>query len=77
MLWQRGIRPVIAERGEPHGSGLGVFRWVVECTIAWLHGFRLLRFRWERRDDIHEAFLGLTTCLTTHRHLQRLCQDLL
>ncbi|MFI1400526.1 IS5 family transposase [Streptomyces sp. NPDC020681] len=73
LLWQRGIRPVIAERGQPHGSGLGVFRWVVERTIAWLHGFRRLRIRWERRDDIHEAFLGLATCLITHRHVQRLC----
>ncbi|MFD8257713.1 IS5 family transposase [Streptomyces griseoluteus] len=73
LLWQRGIRPVIAERGVEHGSGLGVFRWVVERTIAWLHGFRRLRIRWERRDDIHEAFLGLATCLITHRHVQRLC----
>jgi hypothetical protein len=31
------------------------------------------RIRWERRDDIHEAFLGLATCLITHRHVQRLC----
>ncbi|MDX2828607.1 transposase, partial [Streptomyces ipomoeae] len=53
--------------------GLGVFRYVVERTIAWLHGFRRLRIRWERRDDIHEAFLGLATCLITHRHVQRLC----
>jgi len=68
-----GIRPVIAERGQPHGSGLGVFRYVVERTIAWLHGFRRLRIRWERRADIHEAFLGLATCLITHRHVQRLC----
>ncbi|WP_329318703.1 MULTISPECIES: IS5 family transposase [unclassified Streptomyces] len=73
LLWDRGIRPVIAERGVEHGSGLGVFRWVVERTIAWLHGFRRLRVRWERRDDIHEAFLGLATCLITHRHVQRLC----
>ncbi|WP_442816782.1 IS5 family transposase [Streptomyces sp. NBC_01445] len=73
LLWQRGIRPVIAERGYPHGTGLGVFRWVVERTISWLHGFRRLRIRWERRDDIHEAFLGLATCLITHRHVQRLC----
>ncbi|WP_405814057.1 IS5 family transposase [Streptomyces sp. NBC_01390] len=72
LLWQRGIRPVIAERGVENGSGLGVFRWVVERTIAWLHGFRRLRIRWERRDDIHEAFLGLATCLITHRHVQRL-----
>jgi transposase len=77
LLWARGIRPVIAERGQEHGSGLGVFRWVVERTIVWLHGFRRLRIRWERRDDIHETFLGLATCLITHRHVQRVCQDLL
>ncbi|MET7276526.1 transposase [Streptomyces flaveolus] len=47
--------------------------WVVERTISWLHGLRRLRFRWERRDDIHEAFLGLAVCLITHRHVQRLC----
>ncbi|POX38246.1 transposase, partial [Streptomyces sp. Ru72] len=68
-----GIRPAIAERGQPHGSGPGIFRWVVERTIAWLRGFRRLRIRWERRDDIHEAFLGLATCLITYRHVQRLC----
>lgn len=73
LLWQRGIRPVIAERGHPHGSGLGIFRYVVERTIAWLHGCRRLRIRWERRDDIHEAFLGLATCLITYRHVRRLC----
>ncbi|MBJ3810210.1 IS5/IS1182 family transposase, partial [Streptomyces flavofungini] len=39
----------------------------------WLHGFRRLRIRWERRDDIHEAFLGLAACLITHRHVERLC----
>ncbi|MER7720900.1 transposase [Streptomyces flaveolus] len=46
LLWQRGIRPVIAKRGEPHGTGLDIFRYVVERTIAWLHGFRRLRIRW-------------------------------
>ncbi|WP_244330143.1 IS5 family transposase [Streptomyces prasinus] len=73
LVWAQGVKPVIARRGVPHGSGLGVHRWVVERTIAWLHGFRRLRVRWERRDDIHEAFLGLATCLITHRHVQRLC----
>ncbi|MFK4071576.1 IS5 family transposase [Streptomyces sp. NPDC029674] len=73
LLRARGIRPAIAERGQPHGTGLGIFRWVVERTISWLHGFRRLRIRWERRDDIHEAFLGLAACLITHRHVQRLC----
>ncbi|MER6168017.1 IS5 family transposase [Streptomyces violaceorubidus] len=73
LLRQRGIRPVIAKRGEPHGTGLGTFRYVVERTIAWLHGFRRLRIRWERRDDTHKAFLGLAVRLITHRHVQRLC----
>ncbi|WP_374939602.1 IS5 family transposase [Streptomyces sp. UH6] len=73
LVWALGIKPVIARRGVAHGSGLGVHRWVVERTIAWFHGFRRLRIRWERRDDIHEAFLGLATCLITHRHVQRLC----
>ncbi|MFB7611224.1 hypothetical protein ACFC0T_32480 [Streptomyces gardneri] len=41
--------------------------------MAWLHGFRRLRSRWERRDDIHEAFLGLATCLIAHRHVQHPC----
>ncbi|MGW1230348.1 IS5 family transposase [Streptomyces sp. NPDC002530] len=73
LVWAQGIKPVIARRGVAHGSGLGVHRWVVERTIAWLHGFRRLRIRWERRDDIHEAFLGLATCLIAHRHVKRLC----
>jgi transposase len=42
----KGIRPVIARRGQPHGSGLGIYRWVVERTIAWYHGMKRLRIRW-------------------------------
>jgi transposase len=62
LVWQRGIRPVVAERGQPHGTGRGIFGRVVERTFSWLQGFRRLRIRRERRDDIHEAFLGLATC---------------
>jgi hypothetical protein len=43
---------------------------------AWYHGFRRLRTRWERRDNMHEAFLGLATCLICYRHIEQLCQDL-
>ncbi|GHD80290.1 transposase [Streptomyces goshikiensis] len=60
LVWATGVEPVIARRGVPHGSALGIHRWVVERTIAWFHGFRRLRTRWERREDIHEAFLGLS-----------------
>ncbi|HMC47135.1 MAG TPA: IS5 family transposase [Caballeronia sp.] len=58
-LRKRGIKPVIAKRRTEHGSGLGKYRWVVERTHAWLHNFRRLRIRFERRADIHEAFLKL------------------
>ncbi|MFB7475079.1 transposase [Kitasatospora sp. NPDC056184] len=67
---QTGDRP---PRSTPRIRGLGAHRWVVERAIAWLHGFRRLRIRWERRDDIHEAFLGLATSLITHRNARRLC----
>jgi transposase len=56
LVWAKGIKPLIARCGIPHGSGLGVHRYVVERTIALLHWFRRLRIRWEIRDDIHEAF---------------------
>lgn len=69
----RGIVPAIARRGTRHGSGLGPYGWVVERTFSWLHGFRRLRIRWERRADIHEAFLKLACCLITHRQLRSLC----
>ncbi len=73
VVRRKGIRPRIARRGTPHGSGLGVYRWVIERTIAWYHGMKRLRIRWERRDDIHEAFLSLATCIVTYRHVVRLC----
>ena len=58
-LAQQGIRSQLARRRAAHGSGLGKTRWVIERSIAWLHQFRRLRVRYERRPDIHEAFLKL------------------
>ncbi len=65
-----GITPQIAKRGAEHGSGLGVYRWVVERTISWLHQFRRLRIRYERRADIHEAFMTLASIIICWRTLQ-------
>jgi len=53
------IKSLLAKRRTPNGSGLGKTRWVVERTLAWLHQFRRLRVRYERRSDIHEAFLSI------------------
>jgi transposase len=54
ILQDRGIATAIARRGQPHGSGLGVFRYVVEQAEALLHQFRRLRTRFDKRDDIGE-----------------------
>jgi transposase len=68
-LWARGIEPIISELPGVHGSGLGVTRWVVERTLSWLHQFRRLRIRFDRRADIHQAFLTLGCALICHRCL--------
>jgi transposase len=62
-LRDRGIQAVLAFRNTEHGSGLGIHRWVVERTISWLHQYRRLRVRFERRADIHEAFLWIACSL--------------
>jgi transposase len=69
-LRQRGITPQIARRRTAHGSGLGVYRWVVERTIAWLHQYRRLRIRYERLPSIHLAFLRLGCALICYRVLR-------
>jgi transposase len=70
LLRERGIKPEIARRNSGHGSGLGRHRWVVERTFAWLHQFKRLLVRYDRRHDIHEAFLALACCLVCFRRLQ-------
>ena len=71
LLRQRGIKPEIARRETEHGSGLGRARWVVERTFAWLHHLKRLLVRYDRRADIHQAFLALGCCLVCLRRLQR------
>jgi transposase len=72
LLRERGITPVIARRGTGHGSGLGRLRWVVERTFAWLHAFRRLRTRYERRADTHQAMISLACSIICLRNLRTL-----
>jgi transposase len=72
-LRERDIQPVIPRRNTEHGSGLGVFRWFVEATGAWLMHFRRLRVRYEKRDDIHQAFLILGCVLICWNKVLRFC----
>jgi transposase len=69
-LRDRGIVPRLAKRNTEHGSGLGRWRWVVERTFAWMNQFRRLRVRYEKRADIHEAFLSLGCALICWRFLR-------
>jgi transposase len=56
-LRRRGIKSRIARRGKDSSERLGCHRWVVKRTLAWLARYRRLSVRYERRADIHEAFL--------------------
>src|ERR671921_650798 len=57
-----GILPVIRRIGEPHGSGLGTVRCVVEHTNAWLLANKRLDRRNDRLAMIIDALLT-TACI--------------
>ena len=69
-LRKRGIKARIARRGIDSSEKLGQHRWVVERTLAWLNRYRRLSVRYERRDDIHEAFLHLGCSLICLNYLK-------
>jgi transposase len=50
------------------GGGGGV----VERTFAGLNQFRRLRVRYDKRADMHEAFLSLGCALTFWRSLRKI-----
>jgi transposase len=60
---RRHIAPRFARRQTEHGSGLGIYRWVVERTASWLHSFGRLRVRTDRNGQVHQAFLALASAL--------------
>jgi transposase len=77
-LRERGITPRIARPGIESTERLGRYRWVAERTLAWLGRFRRLAIRYERRADIHLAFLDLGCALLCFATLQHVgcCQAL-
>jgi transposase len=72
-LRRRRIKGRIARRGMESSERLGRHRWVVERTLAWLNQYRRLRVRYERRADIHEAFVQLGCALITWNAVLRYC----
>ena len=65
----RRCRQALTESSQRRGR----HRWVVERTHAWFNRFRRLSIRYERRDDIYEAFTGLAACLITLNQIRRFC----
>jgi transposase len=70
-LTHRRINVRIARKGIEPSEKLGRHRSVVERTFAWLNQYRRLAIRYERRQDIHEAFLSLGCTLISFKTLTR------
>jgi transposase len=62
-LRKRSITPRIARRGIESSERLGRHRRVVERTLSRLNRSRRLRVRYERRADMHLAFLHIGCAL--------------
>lgn len=73
VLHRRHIKVRIARKGIASSERLGRHRWVVERTMAWLAQMRRLTVRYERRADIHQAFLSLGCSLLCVNAKQRFC----
>jgi transposase len=65
------ILPVISRKGCPNIKGMGKLRYVVEQTFALLHQFKRLAVRWERRAELHDAFVSLACSMICWRRLKK------
>ncbi len=63
LVTMLGILSLLAPRNDrTHGSGLGVFRYVVERTLACFGHFRRIRVCYERWGEHFQAFHDLAAC---------------
>jgi transposase len=74
-LAARGIEPRIVRRRRP-GEGRARDpqvreRWPIERTNAWLHAWRRLSTRYERRPELYLALVQLACALIINRFLER------
>ena len=70
-LRQRKITPRITRKGIDSSDTLGKHRWVIERSIAWLFGYRLLTIRYEHHAHLFCAFLTLAAVLTCYKKLAK------
>ena len=69
---RRIIDRYIAPKGQDSRRHLGRYRWVVERTLAWLNRYRRLTIRYERRLDIHQAFVTHACASICWNYVQRM-----
>jgi transposase len=67
-----GVRPLLKPLGkhQPHGSGLGKTRYVVERTLSWFGNFRRLKLCYERCGAHFQAFHELAAAILCARRLK-------
>lgn len=70
-----GMRAKVAERGSPHGSGLGRQRYVVERTHSWFTHYRRLIVCYECHPAHYQGFYQLAACVICARRLRDGHQD--
>lgn len=68
-LRERGITHRIARKGVESSQRLGLHRWTVERTMAWLAGCRRLHRCYERKADHFLAFTSIACILICYRRL--------
>lgn len=66
---RRGILPLLGRPRVGHGSGLGVFRYVVESCMSWFSNFRRLKLCYERTGEHFQAFHELAAALILAKKL--------
>jgi transposase len=69
LLAMAGIHTHIPKRRESQHSALGTTRWPIERTLSWLKQFRRLRIRWDRIEQIHQAFHDIANSIIAWRFL--------
>lgn len=69
---QRGVVPLLSKPRQPHGSGLGRFRYVVERTHTWFSQNRRLRLCYEKLGAHFQAFHDLAAALCCARRAHAL-----
>jgi hypothetical protein len=57
----------LPDRAENLDRRQGKLRYVVEQSLALLHHFKRLGVRWERRTELHDAFVSLVYSLICRR----------